>query len=68
MSKRNNHTVDMVVIQTLVRTFQRHPLAANCSAYALFSASAELIQQHFEARPDGVKKVNSKFLVIITVY
>ena len=56
LSKGNNH-LDMIVIQTLVRTFQRHPLAANCSAYALFSASAELIQQHFEARPDGVKKV-----------
>ena len=59
LSKRNNHLVDMVVIQTLVRAFQRHPLAANCSAYALFSASAELIQQHFEARHDGVKKVGA---------
>ena len=47
----------MVVLQTIVRTFKRHPLVANCTAYATFSASAELIQQHFEVKADGSEKV-----------
>lgn len=47
----------MVVLQTIVRAFQRHPLVGNCAAYATFSASAELIQQHFEVKAESSKKV-----------